>query len=112
MSRRSAEPSSFKDWMKKKFTYDALKDMVNFGVKGGFSGLIYYRETLSLYEEYHEEIWAMLTEDTEQMGCKCPLELIATFSGAADVESHKKFVNLLVWYMAERIALSLTEEAE
>jgi hypothetical protein len=101
---------SLKDWMIKKFTPDELRDMVNHGIKMGFSGLIYYSETTVLYKKHHEEIWEMLTEDAEAMGYRNALALIATFSGAEAVDDNMTLVNLLVWYACERIAQVLTEE--
>lgn len=46
------------------------------------------------------------------MGAKHPLELIAGFGGAAQVNSQVQLGNLLCWYMAERVAREIANEDE
>ncbi len=99
---------SFRDWMSRKFKRSELKDMVNYGVAGGFLGLIYYDETTALYRKFKEEIWTMLHEDADDQGVNI-LELICSFREASHIDSHEQFANLLVWYAAERIARDIIE---
>ena len=100
---------TFKDWMKNQFTHNELADLCNHGAVNGFGGLIYYHETTALYEQYRDDIWAMLEEDREEFGMQTCSELIASFNGAKDVASDEQYKNLLVWYLAERIAFEITQ---
>jgi hypothetical protein len=109
MYKSHTQISSFKSWMKRKFDRGQLKDMVSYGVRGGFPHLTYYSDTTALYRKYHEDIWEMLSDDANNMGHQHPLELIATFGGAANVVNCMTFENLLVWYAAERVASELTD---
>ena len=87
-----------------KFSKQELQDLATYGAQGGFSGLIYYHETVPLYEKHKEEIWEMLMEDAESMGHDNPYQLLATFGGAENIGDYAQHANLLVWNAAERIA--------
>ncbi len=84
---------------------DQSEDIANCGCSGGFSGVIYYSETVAKYDKYQEEIWNALYEDAEDQGINI-LELIATFNGAKDVGSNDQFKNLMVWYYIEKLAVN------
>ena len=99
---------TFKDWMLNQFDRIALTDICRYGADSGWPELIYYHETLALYERYHDGIWNMLFDDCENQGYKTIPEFIATFKGT-DVTDDSQFKNLLVWYAAERIAFDLTQ---
>ena len=85
-----------------------LSDIAKHGADKGWSGLIYYRETCELYDQYAEDLWDMLGEDADAFGSESVLELIAGFGGASQVASDAQFKNLLVWYGAERVANRLS----
>lgn len=99
---------TFEEWMTEEFSHNELADMVNHGVSGGFSGLIYYSETTELYQKYKEDIWDMLYDDAESYG-ETILGFIAQFLGAKNVGGADQFENLLVWYAAEKVAYELTK---
>jgi len=82
---------------------DQSEDIANHGCVNGFSGVIYYSETVAKYDKYQEEIWNSLYEDADEQGINI-LELIATFNGAKDVGSNDQFKNLMVWYYIEKLA--------
>ena len=94
----------FRDWMKENFEEQELYDMASHGVEGGFSGLIYYSDTVKLFEEHKDEIFNQLAEDTENMGYKSIYELLATFNKDHMPWNYDQFANQLVWYMAETVA--------
>src|SRR5471030_561947 len=98
MYKSHTKLTSFEAWMKKNFDRDQLKDIAQYGTQGGFPRLTYYKDTTALYQKYHEYIWDMVTDDANGMGCAHPLEMIATFGGAANVDSRITFENLMVWY--------------
>ncbi len=82
---------------------EQAEDIANHGCVNGFSGVIYYSETVAKYDKYQEEIWNSLYEDADEQGINI-LELIATFNGAKDVGSNDQFKNLMVWYYIEKLA--------
>jgi hypothetical protein len=83
---------------------DILRDIARGGADAGHPGITYYSDTAALYEAHEGEIWDALYQDADDLGYDHPLALIATFGGAANVGSQTQLANLLVWYMAERIA--------
>ncbi len=107
-----SEKTSFREWMLSKFEIRELKDIATHGANAGWGGLVYYHETVALYEQYRDEIWEMLLEDTESMGHDNPYALMATFGGAKDVGDYTQHANLLVWYAAERVAREITDRGE
>ncbi len=64
---------------------------------------------MGLYNRYHEEMWDLLNDDCDELGCSSCLELIASFNGALGVNSDEQFKNLLVWYTAEKVAFDITQ---
>lgn len=98
---------SFRAWMKANFDEGYLRDITERGAVVGFPGLTYYKDTVALYDKFHDEIWEALYEDAESMGHKNILEMLGTFGGAENVGTDEQFKNLLVWYMAERVATEL-----
>ena len=109
MTIPSKLPTTFEQWLRNQYTHNTLADITNHGAQSGFTGLIYYDETGSLYDHYSDEIWQMIEDDREDFDMKTCLELITSFNGAQDVASDAQFKNLLVWYAAERIAFKITE---
>lgn len=101
---------SFRNWMLLHFTKDELRDIAGYGAESGWLGLTYYSETVLLYKRFKGEIWTALIADTVDQGYRNPFELIATFKWANSIGNVDQVENLLVWYMAERTALALTEE--
>jgi hypothetical protein len=81
---------------------DTLRDLAKHGAEGGFPGITYYTDTVAMYEAHTDEIWDALYEDSEGTG-GIPA-FIAGLGGAEHVGSQTQFANLLVWYMAERVA--------
>lgn len=100
---------TFREWMQAELEPDTIRDLAEHGASAGWPGLTYYSETGKLYEEFEDEIWQALEEDTDDCGYKHPLALIAAFGSAKDVHSDAQFRNLLVWYLAERTAAMLSE---
>ena len=108
MPSRGIKAKSFKAWMLANFTKDELPDIAR-QVDAGWAGLTYYKDTVALYEKFDEEIWAALYEDAQSFGAPNVVQFIADLGGAKDVNDDAHFKNLLVWYMAERVARELTE---
>lgn len=100
---------TFREWMKRNFDRNQLKDIAMHGVDAGWSGLTYYADTGRLYKKFHEEIWTLAGEMAEGMGHKHVLELIASFNGATQVCDAGTFENLMVWFAAEEYARRLSD---
>lgn len=101
---------SFREYIKAEYAED-LADIANHGCSGGFSGLCYYAETVTLFDKYRDEIFEILGEMADSMGQNIP-ELIASFNGAADVGDFAQFANLCVWAATEEIARNETYSQE
>ena len=100
---------TFKDWMRANFDRSTLEDMVNYGVDGGFYGLIYYRDTVKLFDKFRDEIIDAAYDDSEEMGYDNIYEFFACFNKSHMPGGFDQMANQLVWYMAERTARELTE---
>ena len=85
-----------------------MRDIAAHGADAGWPGITYYRDTNAMYHEHEDEIWYALEQDATELGLDHPLALIATFGGAKNVGSDAQLANLLVWYMAERVAHEAT----
>ncbi len=97
---------TFKAWMQANYTRTDLRDVVRYGADVGHTGLVYYSQTTKLYARFKQEIWNTLLEEAEGYGTS-PLQMIARFNRASDVETVTHFENLLVWFMAEITARDL-----
>lgn len=102
-------PSTFTNWMKDNLSEGEMKDLAKYGADTGWPGLTYYRDTVRLYESYHDDIWDMLCEDAEQAGYDSVFAFMAIF-GRNDAVTDTQFKNLLVWYAAERVARRITQD--
>lgn len=100
-------PQTFRDWMEQQYGADfdvVCEGLVTCGGIGGFSGMMTHAETSELYEEFEIEIWEALSEEAEGLGLGHPLEFIAGLNGAENVFGSPQLWDLLVWYMAGRVA--------
>lgn len=88
---------------------DTWRDLAKHGADSGWPGLTYYADTSALYDAHEDEIWEALYDDTQSFGLDHPLAFIATLGGAQHVGSQAQFANLLVWYMAERVAREIED---
>ncbi|MGB4329427.1 MAG: hypothetical protein WBJ36_11140, partial [Tenuifilum sp.] len=86
----------------------------------GFSGFIYYHDTVPFAENYRKEIVEMLFEDAHEMGCDV-IEMISNFgvfrNEKPDMETKRDIFNyitgfscegtyipnLMAWYAAEKV---------
>lgn len=94
--------NKFREYIKTELA-DYLPDIAEHGCAGGFPGLTYYSDTVTLFDKYRDEIFEILGEMADSMGQNIP-ELIASFNGAADVGDFQQFANLCVWAAAEEVA--------
>jgi hypothetical protein len=103
---------------------DSLEDICTHGVSGGFTGFIYYTDTVAFSKRNKAQILARLRDDAGDMGAANVWELLAGFGcfkgmtqdkiveGFYEASSdHRQAVyNGLAWYAAEEIARELNPE--
>lgn len=104
MSTTKRKPATFKDWLREELGPEYMKGLAEHGASAGFPGLTYYQDTVALFEEYEEELWAELDQMADSFGYDSVPELIGTFNGAAHANDPTRFKNLVVWAVAEEYA--------
>jgi hypothetical protein len=93
--------NDFKQYLIDNYSHNELADMANHGCSGGIGGMIYYRDTVPLYESYRESIHATVaayrdaTDDT-------PKTLIDS------LDIYEVFANNMLWFAAEWLAQEIT----
>ena len=100
-----------KDWLLNQEQQDIfiIKDISKHGCSGGFSGLIYYNETVRFHDEHEKEIWDLLKEYAEQEGLKLVDKLAQVSKDAGSLTQLK---NQLVWWAVEVRAHEICNERE
>ena len=103
------ESNSFLDWLTDHLDGNQLRDLVEHGAAGGFSGMTTYVQTSRLYAEFEDEIWEMLEMQTDMGGFKNIMAFMATLKGIEGVANGIHFKNLCVWFAAEEYARQIVE---
>lgn len=93
-------------WLKANFSKEELKGIA-FDVSAGYNGLTLYSDTVKLYDKFHDEIWELISQNTEEYGYESELDLIASWNISSRIFSDTTFKNALVWYAAEQIAKNM-----
>lgn len=105
-------------------TLDTLEDVANHGANAGFSGFIYYTETVAFFKKNRREILAMVEEMSEEFG-QDPVQFVASFNcldndretraeiartlyGSLKKDDHL-VANALAWFALEETARQLTD---
>ena len=104
-------PTTFRAWLTETLDAEQIEDLAGHGADAGWPGLTYFSECVELFDRFQDEIREALNEDTEAFGYESPEALVATFSRSDMLWSEDGRKNLLVWYLAERTAHEITEEA-
>ena len=103
-----------------------LSDVSNHGADGGFSGFIYYTETVKFYKANKKDILEHLKSQASDFGTGV-IEMIKGFRCAKDVEASEddigevlygsgkgevsdQIANCLAWYALEEVARAVTDE--
>ena len=63
---------------------DSIEDVINHGADSGFSGFIYYTDTVKFYRKYREDINQWIKESWEDIGYKSALDMVKSFRCAQD----------------------------
>jgi hypothetical protein len=99
---------------------ESASDVANHGIDGGFSGFIYYEDTMKFAKDNRELIMALAEDDSDQLGLSGALELIASFhclhglysqteiarAGYEDSSDETAVLQALAWYAAEEVCRS------
>ena len=98
------------------YTYQQLEDIANHGINGGFSGFIYYTDTVAFFEANSGLILELLHNESEELGFESNITMVKGFRCAADFtedeigqtiyggESDQYVANCLAWYAGESVA--------
>ena len=102
---------NIKDWLLKEEKADVflISDISKHGCSGGFSGLIYYTETVRFHDEHEQEIWDLLYQYAQDEGLKL-IDKLAQVS--KDAGSLTQLKNQLVWWAVEVRAHDICNERE
>ena len=95
--------NTFKQYMTEHFEQSELKDIAEYGCASvAPGGMIYYTETMALYDEHKEALHEILNEHMENTGDvpKYINDSLWSFS---------QFANAMVWLCAELVAYELVE---
>jgi hypothetical protein len=104
-----------------------FEDIVNHGIDGGFSGFIYYRDTVSFYKRNKAEIVELVKEMADAFG-QSPIEFVKSFRCINDglefeeeiaqtlygriPEDSYTVPNALAWFAAEEAAREYIDNQE
>jgi len=88
--------NAFFKWLQSNFDKDELIDMVNYGCRNGFSGLIYYDETNQIFNQFEKEILEII----KHSGFECPIKI-------ENYTLLNQFMNDIVWLACELAAYEL-----
>jgi len=99
---------TIQEWVRNQYDPVEIKDIVAHGINGGFSGMIYYNETVAFHDAHEEEIWDRLSRDADAQGCTV-MELVSRFNGQKEVGSLDTFKNILSWYAVERVCQEIID---
>jgi hypothetical protein len=105
---------------------DDFKDIANHGIDGGFSGFIYYRDTVSFFKRNKAEIVELVKEMASDFG-QSPIEFVKSFQCLKDDDWEAEIAeclygritkdnvtvpNALAWFAAEEAAREYMNDRE
>jgi len=104
---------------------DTLRDIVNHGIDGGFTGFIYHTDTVAFAEANKADILQLALGMAEECGFDGAYSLVAGFGclgegytpdSVADAvndpehEDYTQVMNALAWFAAEEVARGICDE--
>ena len=112
--RETMTKKTIMQWVKEEIKDETLnpKEVVKHGcVNGCVSSLIYYNDTVKFYDEFKDEIWEMLDEESSQTGFSIPFN-ISNWNGCKNISSEDTFKNALAWWSVEETCKKLLDQEE
>lgn len=100
--------NAFAAWMLATYDHNELADICNNGCASGCaSGMIYYSETIALFDQYRDDLFSIMTDYQDSTGDSENLPAyVLTNSG-----TFATFANSVVWFCAELVAMYATDGA-
>lgn len=100
-----------------------LSDISNHGVDGGFTGFIYYTDTVKFFDDNREVILTELNELADELG-ESAVDMVKNFGCLSGDYNHEvdqvlmgltceddtTVKNALAWFAAEHVAFQLNED--
>jgi len=86
-----------------------ISDIAKHGCSGGVSGLTYYNETTSFYDQHEAEIWTMVVDAADAAGILNGLQI---YNICKNPDSLTILKNDLVWFAVEVAAQQLEDNLE
>ena len=108
--QEAIEENSFKSWFNNNLL-ESAEDLAKHGAVNGFSGIIYYSDTVALYDKFSSEIWDKLYDQAEQLGDSI-INMISNLKRANRIQTEYEFKNILVWWYCEELAREQVEYKE
>ena len=93
--KKRIRAKSFRGWFRRNVSPADIDTIRKYGVGAGIPGLIYYSDTLPLYERFKDEIWTLALGKDGRLD-----ELLAS----QDTDTPTHFANFMVWAAATRLA--------
>ena len=93
--KKRIRAKSFRGWFRRNVSPADIDTIRKYGVTAGIPGLIYYSDTLPLYERFKDEIWTLALGKDGRLD-----ELLAS----QDTDTPTHFANFMVWAAATRLA--------
>ena len=101
----TTEFNTFYDYMKS-YSREELQDITIHGcVSGCAGGLVYYSDTVAMYEKFHDELHDKLGEWIDEIG-ETPVFI------TEHLDSYPHFANAVVWFVAEQYANEIVQTLE
>ena len=86
-----------------------LADVAAHGADAGFSGFIYTSECAEFYDKHESDIYELLNDAADDMGCANVEELVSTFTRSDMLSWPEGRKNLLAWFALEEVAARSVE---
>jgi hypothetical protein len=107
MENTEVIPLTLKHWVKRKIADGdwTAEEIARHGCVTGFNGLIYYKETCALHDQYEDEVWEVAFQMAQETG----EEPLYAFRTCGNLNSLK---NELVWNAVEYYCGKILEKEE
>ena len=93
---------SFEDWFLANMDVDSARDLREHGASCGIGGMVYYSDTVPLFNAFQDEIEAIATDNYDRD--------LWQFAKVCDARGITQLKNALVWAAAERLAHTLESQ--
>lgn len=93
--------NAFTKFMQETYEHNELADIATQGCASGCaSGMIYYSETIALFDKYRDDLFEIMDNYASDMGQPPDISITDGFT---------QFANNVLWFCAEVVAYNLTQ---